>query len=176
MTRPAAFAATSPEGGDVQATRGTEGRRAPLFAGVFAAALAAGVAYPLVFIYAAKASLYLLLGGWSWSPVTPEELSAGDLFSAVLAAGPLALFGAAAFPTAACLSATRPGLGRHLMGRHPSVGCPELDEASRERLRRGLQRRLGKTVVLDPPPYLSARLSGFVAGLVLFCAVSGGTP
>jgi len=143
-------------------------------AGVFAAALAAGALYPLGLTYAAKGSLYLLAGHWSWSPAPPDGLPPLELLSAALSAGPLALLGAAALPAAVCLSVTRSCLGRFLLGRHPSVGLPGMEAGPREEPWRQLERRLGKTVVLDPPAYRGARLGGFASGLLLFLSVLGG--
>lgn len=146
-------------------------------AGIFAVALAAGALYPLCLTYAAKTSLYLLVGDWSWSLAPSDGLPPLELFPAALTAGPLVLLGAAAFPAAACLSVTRPCLGRFLMGRHPSVGLPGMEAGPREeerKRRRALEDRLGRTVVLDPPAYRGARLGGFASGLLLFLSVLGG--
>jgi hypothetical protein len=163
------------KGGDVQVSRGRTGMgRALAFAGVFAAALAAGAVYPLCFIYAAKLSLFFLIGEWSWSPVHPAEPVLADVLAAALTAGPLALLSAALLPIAALLSVTRPCLGRFLVGRHPYLGCEEIDPEVREALRSALEGRLGSTVVLDPPAHQGARLARFVSGLVLFCCVFGG--
>ncbi len=173
-------------GGEVRAPRdgsasdapggGAAGRARKLAcgAGIFAAALAAGALYPLCLTYAAKTSLYLLVSDWSWSPAPSDGLPPLELFSAALSAGPLVLLGAAAFPAAACLSVTRPCLGRFLMGRHPSVGLPGMEAGPREELRRALEDRLSRTVVLDPPAYRGARLGGFAPGLLLFLSVLGG--
>ena len=174
-------------GAEVQASRdgsgrpgggrgGTAGRARELAhgAGVFAAALAAGVLYPLCLTYAAKASLYLLAGDWSWSPAPPDGLPPLELLAAAFSAGPIALLGAAALPAAVCLLVTKPCLGRFLLGRHPSVGFPGMEAGPREELRRALEDRLGKTVVLDPPVYRGARLVGFASGLSLALSVLGG--
>jgi hypothetical protein len=147
--------------------------RKVLAAGVFAAALAAGALYPLGLTYAAKASLYLLADDWPWSPAPPNGLSPLELSSAALSAGSLALLGAVAFPVAACLSVPRPCLGRLPIGRHPSLGLPGMEAEAREEPRRGLEERLGRTVVLHPPPYEGARLGGFASSLLLFLFVLG---
>jgi hypothetical protein len=158
----------------VQTTQsGARVPRALVSFAVFAGASAAGALYLLGLVYAAKLSLFFLMGEWSWSPIYGPEPALSEVLGALPAAGPLALISSALLPVAALLSGTRPCLGRFLLGRHPHLGCEEVEPERREALRRALERRLGSPVVLDPPSHQTARLLGFATGLALFCFFFG---
>ena len=163
------------KGAAVQKTRGgLSGARMFAWCAVFLAATAAGVLYLLCLTYAAKLSLFFLMGEWNWSPGHGSDPALSDVLAALWTAGPLALLSSAALPVAVLVSSTRPCLGRFLLGRYPYLGCEEVEAARREALRSGLERRLGSAVVLDPPSHQTARLLGFGAGLALSCVLFGG--
>ena len=152
---------------------GNPGTRALVSFTVFFAASAAGALYLLGLVYAAKLSLFFLMGEWSWSPNYGPDPALSEVLGALPAAGPLALISSAPLPLAALLSGTCPCLGRFLLGRHPHLGCEEVEPERREALRRAIERRLGSPVVLDPPSHQTARLLGFAMGLALFCLFFG---
>ena len=88
---------------------------------VFAAALAVGLAWPFALLYSAKASALLLTGEWAWAPFG-EPPDAVAVLTALPAASPPAVLGAAALPCATVLCFARPALGRHLFGRRLPPG------------------------------------------------------